>query len=118
MNKFLLIIITLGVILLQSCSVKYYTPDGMDEKGFFVYKDSCIDNTKTVEYNVILKMPAIKYDCIKFVKVKYYPNIDNIDPKVVEDFYKWRMCITNSDGTDLECQECDILYNHLGIFQY
>lgn len=89
-NLFKFLIIALGVIIYASCKNNYYNPEGIDSVGFYVYKDG----------------------------IKFYPDIKKINPKVIENYHNWVNCITNSDGSDIECQECDILYNLDGYFQY
>jgi len=40
------------------------------------------------------------------------------DAKTNELYNKWLKCIQKSDGSDVSCEECDILYNKEGKFQY
>lgn len=107
MKKLLFVLLSLMFI---ACSKEqnYIKPEGMDKNGFYVYTDSCLKK----EVNNSSKPNK----CIMSVKVKTHIDIKFIDPLIIKDLYEWKMCLNNSDYSDLSCENCDRIYNKLGIF--
>lgn len=70
----ILIIFSL-ILSLVSCNVK---PDGYDNKGYYVYKDSCIRSHKVRSTNIVytgkvmIPVTSTRNKCDSIIKVKIY----------------------------------------------
>lgn len=52
-----------------------------------------------------MKLFALLYFIVLLIVILF------VDNKRKDNFSAWKECIEQSEGTDIECMECDLMYN-------